>query len=212
MKFDPSVSENRENIDNSEQIYKILNQLYKSVNKLKIVDICCGVFDTNGVNYDLNGAIYQPIVAEYLGQKGLDITGIDFRQNQTDAVLHYNHRSDINILEANWTRELSTDFDSLIFLRSWDTPEILLHYQDLLQITDLNQLCLEIAKIYLPQFKNLIKRNGLFFTTDICNFGVCEDVQEIKDYQQQIDDLLAQNGLQEVYNVNGLYGYKKICK
>jgi|GEM_PF-3051098 len=210
MNSDQIISLNKENIDNSKEIFKNLKSRFEYVDKLQVVDICCGCFDNRGTNYDQNGLIYQPLVANYLGGKGIDVTGIDFRVNQTDYDISFTHRSDINILEPNWTNKLKTKFDSLIFLRSWDTPEILLHYQDLLQITDLNQQCLEIAKIYLPQFKKLIKPGGLFFTTDICNFSVCENELEIQEYQAKIDDLLVQNGFKEIFNRSGLYGYENV--
>lgn len=202
--------DNKENTANSYLIYNVLKDHFGSVHKLQIVDICCGSFDSAGTNYDPGGIIYQPVVANYLGQKGVAVTGIDFRANPADIDISYTYLSDINILEPDWTGKLNAKFDSLIFLRSWDTPEILLHYQNLLQITDLNQLCLEIAKIYLPQFQRLIKLGGLFFTTDICNFGICESETEIQEYQAKIDDLMIQNGFNEIYNSNGLYGYRKI--
>lgn len=201
---------NQENVSNSEQIYKVIKSIYGESQACKVVDVCCGSFNYNGTNYDPNGNVYQPLVANYLGQKGLDVDGIDLRSNPTGLDLGYTHLSDINILESDWTTKLDTKFDSLLFLRSWDTPEILLYYQKKLDIRNLNKLCLEIANIYLPQFKKLIKPNGLFFTTDICNFGICGSDLEIQAYQDKIDKLLLQNGFQEIYSNDGLYGYKNV--
>jgi hypothetical protein len=123
--------------------------------------------------------------------------------------LKYTHRSDINIVQENWSENLSKDWNVLIFLRSWDTPEILLHYQKVLDIDDLNLLSLEIAKIYLPIFAELLLPGGLFFTTDICNLALCDDSFEIQLYQNQVKQLIHQNGFNFIEQKDGLHWFKK---
>jgi hypothetical protein len=265
---------NQENHQNAEKIAEILMENFQSqdFSKVKVLDICCGVFDPAGTNYDSKGQIYQPLVAQKLGELDFDVTGVDFREGEilrfamvdgkkvqgeksevqnkrvgvqedyektesgvsmsfrgnreilaeSDEISHFvrndspininlyfKHRFDINILEENWTEKLEKDWSVLIFLRSWDTPEILLHYQKILDIDDINLLSLEIAKIYLPIFADLLEPKGLFFTTDICNFGICDDEFEIQLYKNQINQLITKNGFTLLNNENGLYFYQK---
>jgi len=205
---------NPENQQNSELILSVLNQHYKdlSKNKIKILDICCGVYDPKGIDYDPSGEIYQPLVAQVLAQNDFSVTGIDKRENVTTEgdEIDFIHRQDINILDENWSENLEKDWNALIFLRSWDTPEIFLHYQKLLKINDVNLLSLEIAKIYLPYFTDLLGTNGLFITSEICNFGLCDDEFEVQLYKNQVSQLMKINGLEYINQEDGVSWYVKI--
>jgi len=199
---------NNENIANSRQIYTLLKSNFKAVDNLDVIDFCCGVFDPAGVNYDPKGDIYQPIVAQYLGQKGLKVTGVDFRQNDPNSKLNYLHRKDINILDSNWTSKINLKYDVVIFLRSWDTPEIILDYQKRTNISDINTLSLIIAQDLIPKFVKLLKPNGLFITTDIFNLSLFNSGVEANEFEGKLDLLLKSQHLDLVFSSNGLYGYK----
>jgi len=199
---------NNENIANSRQIYTLLKSNFKAVDNLDVIDFCCGVFDPAGVNYDPKGDIYQPIVAQYLGQKGLKVTGVDFRQNDQNSKLNYFHRKDINILDSNWTSKINLKYDVVIFLRSWDTPEIILDYQKRTNISDINTLSLIIAQDLIPKFLKLLKPNGLFITTDIFNLSLFNSGVEANEFEGKLDLLLKSQHLDLVFSSNGLYGYK----
>ena len=221
---------NQENQKNAEVISKVLNQEFGNINvdQAKILDVCCGVYDKSGTNYDEKGEIYEPTVAQNLAEIGYSVTGLDLRENKTQGDkdltqgdkfgvvdgknidLKYTHRSDINIIEENWSQKLVKDWNVIIFLRSLDTPEILLHYQKTFDIDDLNLLSLEIAKIYFPIFAELLKPNGLFFTTDICNYSLCDDEFETQLYQNQVNQLFQKNGFSFIYASDGLSWFRKI--
>jgi len=239
---------NEENQKNAEVISNVLDQEFKiqEKNHVKILDICCGVFDKTGTNYDEKGEIYEPIVVEKLAEIGYYVTGLDFRENKIikqvqdgmenelrvdnqlvaaikdrhivddqninydyNTSIKYTHCSDIDILQDSWSGKLPKDWNVLIFLRSWDTPEILLHYQKVLDVDDLNLLSLEIAKIYLPTFAELLEPNGLFFTTDICNYALCDDDFEILLYKNQVKQLMSKNNFEFIDSLHGLSWYRK---
>ena len=201
---------NFENKYNSEIISEILCEKFINRKETRVLDICCGAFDDSGTRYDLDGKIYQPIVAQVLAQLGFEVTGLDVRGNT--IATGYKHQNNIDITKNNWHQKLEKNWDCLIFLRSWDTPEILLYFQKILDINNLNLLSLEIAKIYLPIFAELLTPNSLFFTTDICNFGLCEDAFERDLYQNQITQLLIQNGFKMIFQKNGLWCFDYFSK
>lgn len=197
-----------ENQRNAELILDSL-QKYCSVKQARILDICCGVYDKTGTSYDKNGEIYEPVVAQFLGQNGYEVTGIDFRQNSLVQKLFYKPITNIDILDQNWTEKIQKNWDVLIFLRSWDTPEILLNYQEKLENSYLNELCIQIAEDLLPNFVDLINENGLLFTTEIFNFGLLQNVAETDSYLNLSKELFAKNNLEILDYQNGLYCLRK---
>jgi len=200
---------NTENSQNAEAIGLLLQSFFEQSHETTILDICCGVFYPDGINYDKKGEIYQPLVAQYLGERGFSVTGIDTRKNVSNIPLHYNHLNTIDIVEPNWQLALEKNWNAVLFLRSWDTPEILLHYQKLLNITDLNTLCLRIAQLYIPVFADLLKTGGIFFTTEIINQLLCKNQNEVKEYELNINNLFVKNNLYLLGHNNGLYWYRK---
>lgn len=192
---------NIENTQNAKLIYNFLKSKFGTNSSLNILDVCCGAF-TNGTNYDKMGLIYEPVVAEYLGQKGCNVTGLDLRENKQKV--HYSHISDIDILEPDWIEKVYQNLDSLIFLRSWDTPEILLHFQKLTGIMDVNTLTLKIAEYFLPQFCSVLRQGGLFFTTDIISPELSEYVANFELARNSLEKLFTTYGFKEIFSENGL--------
>ncbi|MEI6728598.1 MAG: hypothetical protein WCK98_03050 [bacterium] len=187
----------------------ILNFLKKSEAKT-VLDICCGAFDELGTNYDEKGLIYQPLVAQTLGKNGFEVTGIDFRQNHTQEQIFYKHVTGIDILKGDWPEKMTTKFDSLIFLRSWDTPEILFYFQDKFPLLSLNELSIKIAHSLLPDFIKCLNLGGILITSEIFNFGLCDTNDEARVLKNQTLNIFETAGFKLLDVVNGLYFLKLI--
>jgi hypothetical protein len=192
------------NSENSDNAKIILNFLKKSQAKT-VLDICCGAFDDQGTNYDETGLIYQPIVAQILGKNGFAVTGIDFRENKTRESIFYRHLTQINILESDWVEKLGAKFDSVIFLRSWDTPEILFHFQDKFPLLSLNELSIKIAQNLLPEFKKCLNPKGCLITSEIFNFGLCRSEYEIASLKKETLRIFSNLSFKHLREENGLY-------
>ena len=198
---------NSENLKNAVWIDRKIreNLSHTDPEKIRVLDVCCGVY-SSGSNYDRTGEIYEPVVARFLAENGYSVTGIDVREN--NQKVSYNHINNLNVLEDGWETNLGS-FEVLSFLRSWDTPEILLEFQNRFGIVDINRLTLEIAKYFLPVFERLLENNGLLFITDVFREDLGTDEKVLKDLELELDELLQSLGLEMVNNENGLWCFRK---
>jgi hypothetical protein len=194
--------------ENSQNAEIILNFLKESEAKT-VLDICCGAFDDEGTNYDNKGQIYKPLVAQILGKNGFEVTGIDFRANKTMDQIYYQHTTGVDILKSNWAEKFSNKFEVVIFLRSWDTPEILLNFQDKFPHLSLNELSIKIAQGVLFSFLECVKEGGFFITTEIFNYGLCEDTEEINKFKKQTLEIFKQYKFNLLKLENGIYFLRK---
>ena len=107
---------NQENYQNSEKIAQILSEKYqnKDLSKVKVLDICCGVFDQKGSGYDVKGEIYQPLVAQKLGQLGFDVTGVDFREGEILRSAQDDLKDELRL------KGLTTDFYGWVDYLRWN--------------------------------------------------------------------------------------------
>ena len=170
-----------------------------------MLDICCGAFDNKGTNYDEKGLIYKPLVAQTIGQNGFKVTGIDFRENQTREKIFYKHLTEIDILKNDWSDKLMTKFDSLIFLRSWDTPEILFHFQDNFSSLSLNELSIKIAQSLLPSFIKCLNSESYLITSEIFNYGLCSNESEVDYLKNKTLQIFSEFSFKLLNEENGLY-------
>lgn len=195
--------------ENSQNAEIILNFLKKSQAKT-VLDICCGAFDEQGTNYDEKGLIYQPLVAQILGKNSFEVTGIDFRQNQTQEPIFYKHLTQINILESDWPEKLDAKFDSVIFLRSWDTPEILFHFQDKFPLMSLNELSIKIAQSLFPDFIKCLNPSGCLIISEIFNYGICLNGGEVNHFKNKTKQIFTDFSFNLINEENGLYFLKLV--
>ncbi len=198
---------NTENTYNAGWILQSLAGYFVSKNPedVRVLDACCGVY-SDGVNYDADGQIYEPQVAQILAKNGYTVTGIDTRKN--NQMVKYNHISDIDVLNPDWHLQVAVKFDVVCFLRSWDTPEILLYFQQKLDILDLNKLTLEVAEYFLPRLRYLLKPNGLLYITDILRGDLADNLETFKSQTEELDKLFADLGLKLLMRENGLWCFE----
>ena len=196
-----------ENLQNADWIDRKIkeNLVYTDPERIRVLDICCGVY-SSGSNYDQTGEVYEPVVAQFLAKNSYEVTGIDFRKN--NRPVKYNHISNINVLDSDWHSKLTNKFNVVCFLRSWDTPEILLEFQKKFGILDVNQLTFEIAKYFLPDFVKLLGNNGLLFITDVFREDLGTDEKMLNTLKLELDILLDSLGLQQLSNENGLWCFR----
>lgn len=177
---------NPENESNAKLINEMLQNRIKP--RSSILDICCGAY-SSGTNYDPDGEIYEPVVAQYLAAKGYDVIGLDFRTNNKTAKNHeqkilYKPVNHINLLTLEWVSEVQKLpgylFEVAIFVRSWDTPELLFSYQNKLlasnnlssHLIDLKDVNLEMALDILPKINQIVRSGGYIITSEIFHLGL----------------------------------------
>ena len=167
------------------------------------------MFDQTGTNYDLEGKIYEPIVAQELAKNGYETTALDFRENDPQQKLNFKTLK-TNFLETTEFNQIGSNYDAVIFLRSWDTPEILTYFQPEFNFLDINKLSLKIAHHLLPKFKKLITKEGFLIVSEIFNFGLCENLKEVENYKQLTFDIFSKYRLGVVQVCEGLYFLEKL--
>jgi SAM-dependent methyltransferase len=202
---------NVENVTNADRILAYLQKNYVEMRKVKVLDICCGVYDDLGTNYDADGLIYEPLVAQSLAQAGFQVTGVDIRPNVGEKKIFYHHRTDVNILEPNWTQKLADEaFDVVIFLRSWDTPELILAFQKETRINDVNQLNLVMARRLFQDFVKLLSPGGFLIVSEVFWEDLFQSEEQKREILEGYQDVLHTLGLKEERLGQGLWRLGKI--
>lgn len=100
----------------------------------QILDLACGAVTYKTVNYDPDDEFYAPILVEVVCRmKFANIVGVDFRKNRANLKSNYQAITNINLnfpFAEKVLMTTKTKFDLVIFLRSWDTPEIWQFWQN----------------------------------------------------------------------------------
>ncbi|GAB4149083.1 MAG: hypothetical protein OHK0017_12540 [Patescibacteria group bacterium] len=190
----------KENSNNARLISSFFREKYtdQSLATVNVLDLCCGVYVHDGINYDKYNEIYQPEVAQSLTQLGFKVTGVDQRSN--DREVSYNHRTDIDIWQDKLIEQLKGEWNILVFLRSWDTPELLLKMQQLSGERDLDKLTEKLAQHFLPLFRQLLKTGNWFVTSEIYS-----RLDSNGHGLANTEKILNRYGFELVHHANGLY-------